>query len=641
MTLTVPHKSSGNSQFPDRTIARPMANLGNTCYMNAVLQALAACPELNQALDCMPHRPTCPIHAENMEKSRASSPYSNDSSASDMAAAQEDYPHRKVATRKSTRAGRRTPSFDQAARQSDYTFCVLCELEEHLHRVHDNYTSEGSSGAGGGTSAIQYSNPREGQQPVAPTTFVHGFMDHVAPWFQLGQQEDSHEFLRLLIDAMQKACAQARPKTTLLNAPADDDSPTASRTRSARRSAVSQQDTEYPFSLFRGTVESTVTCEFCNVSSSTLDPIEDVGLEVVMQPPPAGTDSNKSNAASTGAPTRSASESSGVRSSSRNTSPIPTHHGSLADVTASLERFTHPESLDAGYKCENCGKVGKATKQSRLADIPPILTLHLKRFRYGDAPPLRRSGREVGQLLSTSGSGNNDVYTGGSGSAKIEGHIAFGEVLELQKYVTPDLQAKQANIMCRLFAVVVHAGKNSHSGHYIAYVSGQGSKGKQWYRMDDGRVTQVPVSQVMQAEAYMLFYRVMKHPITAALSHEYQVKREQARQEQQLRLKIGSADDSADDKSDKSTEDHKLPRKRTADCAFRNGEEWARARRTRSSAPHFIELVRELEQEIQREESLQTVAEQVVAQEPAKKAASLRGTLAARVSSCLSRFLSH
>lgn len=542
--------------------------------MNAVLQALGACPELCMALDCMPHRSACSVYHDNVAKSRASSPSasSNESSASGTGSAEENNNNneapRKTATRKSLRSsGRRTPPGD--GKKSDWTFCALCELEEHLHKVHDE-------------------NMRD--LPVAPSSFVNGFMEHVAPWFELGQQEDSHEFLRLLIDAMQKSCEKARPAIKEILREDEDDSPTASRTRSARNSKAKQveeasKDTEYPFSLFRGTVESTVTCGACQATSSTLDPIEDIGLEVLVQQGAAAT-----------AASRPALES--VRSSSRNASPTPAAYP-LADVTTAFQRFTRPEALDAGYKCEKCGKVGRANKQSRLASIPPILTLHLKRFRYGDAPAApvsRRSGREVGQLLSSQ-SPSDVLYAGGSGSAKIEGHIKFDQLFDLGPYMTEDLQEQHKNMFCRLFAVVVHAGKNSHSGHYVAYVRNLGKK-EEWWKMDDGRVTAVSLQQVMKAEAYMLFYRVLQHPVATRLELDYKAKVEEEQSKMTLTHKENDKTDSTLSSSDKTDNPATIgtPRKRRANCAFANGEEWVRSK-TRQP-PHIIEIVRKTQEKI-------------------------------------------
>lgn len=431
---------------PDnRDVCRPLLNLGNTCYMNAVLQALAHAPELCMAMDVEPHYINCPIYHENAQK-RRSSPSSSPDGVVDLKPSS--------GTRKSRRSsGKKSPTH---AEDDDSKFCALCEVEQHLNRVHDPASNR--------------------DKPVAPTSFVNGFIRQVAPWFKLGQQEDSHEFLRLLIDAMQRSCKQARK-----SGENPQDTPPEKTGEDEEDDSHPSKDAEYPFQLFRGMVESNVICESCKSTSSTMDPIEDIGLDV--------------------SPTSGSSTSS----------PSPY----LADVSAALQRFARAEALDAGYKCEKCGKVGRATKQSRLASIPPILTLHLKRFRYGEtqtpvAATQRRSGRsEVSQLL------NNDYFGGKSGSAKIEGHSKFEQILDLKPYLTEEMQAKHPKMLCRLFAVIVHAGKNSHSGHYISYVRNIAKN--EWWKMDDARVTVASVSEVTNAEAYMLFYRVVDHPFAARL----------------------------------------------------------------------------------------------------------------------------
>lgn len=425
-----------------RGVARPVANLGNTCYMNAVLQALAHAPELCMALDVEPHYVNCPIYLENARKRR----FSPSSSSSPDGGG--DVVIKPTGTRKSRRSvGKKSPSSND---DGGLPFCALCELEQHFARVH--------------------SGPKCRDRPVAPTRFVNGFINKVAPYFKLGQQEDSHEFLRLLIDAMQRSCKEAR---TAPGNPQDTPPP-----------EIEPVDSEYPFRLFRGTVESNVTCAACNAKSSTIDPIEDIGLDV---------------------------------------SQFSSPSGGLTDVGSSLKRFSRAEPLDSGYRCESCGAVGRATKQSRLASIPPILTLHLKRFRYGAevqkgtfAPAGqggRRSNRsELSQLL---GPGTSDFYGGKSGSAKVEGHSKFEQILDLRPYLTEELQAKHSKMFCRLFAVIVHAGKNSHSGHYIAYVRNVGKN--EWWKMDDSRVAAASVQEVMNAEAYMLLYRVVEHPVAVNL----------------------------------------------------------------------------------------------------------------------------
>ena len=494
-----------------RSVARPVSNLGNTCYMNAVLQALAHAPELCLAMDCQPHHLTCPLAAE--ARHRSSSPGLEDPHGGEGDTRRPSHPP----SRKSSRRNGKTGEADSASASSngDPPFCALCEVEHYLRQVHDASAQD---------------------KPFAPRTFVDGFIDQVAPWFQLGVQEDSHEFLRLLIDAMQQSCQRARPEDNPQEDPGARESPASF-------------DQEYPFSLFRGTVQSDVVCEFCQATSSTLDPIEDVGLEVTVPHTSAAPHTYHRSNSST---------------SSRTTSPVP--QAALTDVQTAFSRFSQTEALDSGYKCEQCGKVGRATKQSRLARIPPILTLHLKRFRYGDrvgAPAVsagsRRSRSEVSQLL-----GHNEYSMGKSGSSKIEGHIKFGMCFDLKPYLTEELKAQHDSMFCRLFAVIVHAGKNSHSGHYIAFC--RNISKNEWWKMDDSRVSAVTEEEVMQAEAYMLFYRVVKHPIAVQLEELYKRK-----VEAEVRLVASGRTETS-----VTTDLDRPPSRKRPLESYPNAEEWAR-----------------------------------------------------------------
>lgn len=525
---------------PNREVARPVQNLGNTCYMNAVLQALAHAPELCLAMDVYGHRTRCPIYKENCEKTSARSASSTSSSTVSSRSSSPDttkndgvksvYTYQATTgptgTRKSSRrAASRTNSPTENAPNgctkdlNATKFCALCEVEQHMDRVHRNLIVSKNG------SEFSTANSK----PVVPTDFVHGFIEHVAPErFRVGQQEDSHEFLRLLIEAMQKSCKIAKKngneaqetnvrRTRIMIEPsAKGNTQDISTDPSSYLAKETIDNGDYPFQLFSGKIESKVTCGHCNTTSSTLDPIEDLGLEVA---PVAGA-----------IPPR-------VVGGRRNTfSPILNQP--LVNVSHSLQKFACAEDLDASYKCESCGMVGRATKQMRLASVPPIITLHLKRFRYGSSnsslsknvststsvsngPPMRRSQRqsEVGQLLASSGnsaSARTDWFGGTSGSAKIEGHIGFADVLDLKPYLTEKLQEDHPkNLLSRLFAVIVHVGKNSHSGHYLAYV--RNISKNEWWKMDDSRVTSVPASEVLNANAYMLFYRVVKHPYCTKL----------------------------------------------------------------------------------------------------------------------------
>lgn len=522
-----------------RDVATGVVNLGNTCYMNAVLQALSHAPELCLAIDCEPHQTNCPIAIANKKrKAKQTKKQENGDTITDSKSGNGDDPVAKeaeVSTKdsnkeKSSSKSKKSKKPKKGSKSktpqtslqdigktldSNEEFCVLCEIEKHIIRVHQTAENSASSPSNSPMDPTSNIPGSTNLGAVAPSAFVHGFITHVAPWFRLGVQEDSHEFLRLLIDAMQKSCLGARGDNIKLNEDSGNSKKQYTQENCTEEqseggmSTVSKKiqredNSEYAFKLFRGTVESIVKCSACDSVSTKYDPIEDIGLDVTPQ--------RNSNGGSS--------------------SPIPS---SLADVSTALGRFIVNEKLDAGYKCEKCGKLGRGTKQSRLASIPPILTLHLKRFRYGST--MDSLGSTAGSAFSgsTSRRRNNSqsesgsdagLFTGTSGSAKIEGHVKFQQIFDIQPYLTDELKKNTRNMFCRLFAVIVHAGKNSHSGHYIAYVRNVAKN--EWWKMDDARVIRVGKEEVISAEAYMLFYRVVDHPIAKKLQEAEKQKKAKA-----------------------------------------------------------------------------------------------------------------
>jgi len=597
-------------------VASGVVNLGSTCYMNAVLQALAHSPELCSAIECESHYKSCPIAFSNLQKRRKKKIKLENPTPQDQgedsngnlngtAVNGENYDqiHNKNGTKRrktshtangvSSAAGRKSMGNKNDADDDEEEFCLLCEIEKHLIRVHNSgYFEEESFSS---NTFLSNNNDNKYRGPVAPSAFVHGFIGHVAPWFKLGVQEDSHEFLRLLIDAMQNSCIKIRGKekndeikkendnddsndhngygnSDIVN---NDENGNADQNIDKEATKSSQEGNEYAFRLFRGTVESIVKCSNCGSVSSTIDPIEDIGLEVTNSSPSSSTTMSSVTTRYHGSYSRGGGKIS-----------PPPPPSSLIDVTAALEKFITTEKLDSGYKCEKCGKVGQATKQSRLASIPPILTLHLKRFRYGNdggknftqpAMPSRRRNNELAQLL-----GSNDV--GSSGSAKIEGHVKFNMIFDIRPYMTKEKQEEVGKgMLCRLYAVVVHAGKNSHSGHYICYV--RNVTKNEWWKMDDAKVSRVTQDEVIAAEAYMLFYRVMDHPVSVELrNRERAMKEEIAKREAEKEAlkKIKEEEESNSNVSQRNSssengEQTSSNKRKREVPEFTSGDDWARS----------------------------------------------------------------
>jgi len=559
-----------------REVASGVVNIGSTCYMNAVLQAMAHSPELCSAIECESHYKDCrPIALKKMRQLNTQNEHTGTDNPGEICeekstTRQEQEQQHGSKRRKMSNDARNGNGKDN---DNPEEFCLLCEFEKHIMRVHKSesfledsmaMTTTGNFSLSSNNNNSNNSNSSSNNEAVAPSTFVHGFINHVAPWFRLGVQEDSHEFLRLLIDAMQKSCIRRRKlnmdQTTISSGSTNSNNDLKTKGDESNKSttASTQEDgDEYSFRLFRGKVESIVTCSNCKSNSSTTDPIEDIGLEVMASSPRGG----------------------------GKTSPTPS---SLSDVTQSLEKFIATEKLDSGYTCESCGRVGYATKQSRLASIPPILTLHLKRFRYGNdggkhsAPPLTTSRRRNNELASLLGNGD-----GSSGSAKIEGHVKFLEIFDIRPYLTKEGQNKVGrSMLCRLFAVIVHAGKNSHSGHYICYVRNVAKN--EWWKMDDAKVTRVSTGEVFAAQAYMLFYRVVDHPVSVDLRNKEKLMKEDlarqqavskaaaaaAKVQQQESKEMGTQE--SDDTITTIGDTSSCNKRKRKEPDYKSGDDWAR-----------------------------------------------------------------
>lgn len=124
----------------------------------------------------------------------------------------------------------------------------------------------------------------------------------------------------------------------------------------------------------------------------------------------------------------------------------------------------------------------------------------------------------------------------------------------------------------------------------------------EWWKMDDARVSLVSAQEVLSAEAYMLFYRVVDHPYSKKLAHQVKLlngyRAEAVAKEKEDKKKTATATTIKQDNSTGDTQSKddsfpssntvrsisgpaasvkKNPRKRKAP-EFTCGEEWARTK---------------------------------------------------------------
>ncbi|KAM6191013.1 ubiquitin carboxyl-terminal hydrolase 42-like [Sarcoramphus papa] len=112
-------------------------------------------------------------------------------------------------------------------------FCMMCIMEAHVNKVlHSS------------TSAIQ---------PWAVISVLTRIGEH----FQLGMQQDAHEFLRYTVDAMQRACLSGSSNLD-----------------------ISSQSTTIVNQIFAGVLRSRVTCLSCKGVSDSYEAFLDVPLDI-------------------------------------------------------------------------------------------------------------------------------------------------------------------------------------------------------------------------------------------------------------------------------------------------------------------------------------------------------------------------
>lgn len=150
----------------------------------------------------------------------------------------------------------------------------------------------------------------------APKEFIRNLKTFAKPLRQ-GRQEDAHEYLRFLLEALQQGCLSRASKTLKPDDP-------------VRRSTFVQK-------IFGGNLRSRVTCHNCGYNSDTFDPFMDLSLDV----------------------------RKGINS--------------LTDAFRAFVAKDHLTGNEK-YKCDKCKRKVDATKQFTIDSAPPALTVHLKRF---------------------------------------------------------------------------------------------------------------------------------------------------------------------------------------------------------------------------------------------------------------------
>mmetsp|Transcript_893 Transcript_893/g.2534 ORF Transcript_893/g.2534 Transcript_893/m.2534 type:complete len:668 (-) Transcript_893:110-2113(-) len=143
------------------------------------------------------------------------------------------------------------------------------------------------------------------------------------------------------------------------------------------------------------------------------------------------------------------------------------------DLTDCLRPYCATELLTGKdkYLCEHCKAKVDGEKTIHLFELPEVLTVHLKRFRFD----------------------------GGWFGSKNSRTVTFPMELCMKPYL--DAESKEQNTEYQLAGIIQHIGSLG-GGHYIAYCR---HKSGDWLEFDDARVS--VMDNIDQVEPYVLFYQ--------------------------------------------------------------------------------------------------------------------------------------
>lgn len=277
---------------------------------------------------------------------------------------------------------------------------------------------------------------------VSPFAMLHSVW-RLIPAFRGYAQQDAQEFLCELLDKVQQELETAGARYQAI-------------IPSSQKKLITQV-LNVVNTIFQGQLLSQVTCLACDNKSNTVEPFWDLSLEFPERYHCCGKDT-------------------------------ASLHPCL--LTEMLAKFTETEALEGKiYACDLCNTkrrkfsskpviLTEAQKQLMVCQLPQVLRLHLKRFRWSG-----RNHRE-----------------------KIGVHVSFDQMLNMEPYCCRD-STKTLIPECFIYdlsAVVMHHGKGFGSGHYTAFC--YNPEGGFWVHCNDSKLNICTVEEVCKVQAYILFY---------------------------------------------------------------------------------------------------------------------------------------
>uniref|UniRef100_A0A0K2T6F4 Ubiquitin carboxyl-terminal hydrolase n=1 Tax=Lepeophtheirus salmonis TaxID=72036 RepID=A0A0K2T6F4_LEPSM len=436
-----------------------LANLGNTCYMNAALQCLSNTPSLTEYfISCFYPKAHSPLSGK-----------SNSLSKSYCSLMLEMWTKKRSSyvvpsgVVRSIKAAH--PIFQGYLQQDSQEFlrCFMDTLHEELmesfiaEEEDEENNNSNSNNAHEDSSEEMESEEGEEAESVSEVGDYETADSGLSEDGNLPEEEEGKSSIR---GGGTSPVVGASGKQMLM--PFSN-----SLAHNGRRNAESKKRKKVYKSIisdiFDGKLISNVQCLTCNRISTTEETFQDLSLPIP----------NQESVTSNATITNNASQGwlSWIWSYF-----VGFVYGPKVSLGDCLSYFFSADELkgDNMYSCEKCKKLRNGLKYSKVTILPDTLCIHLKRFRHEFA------------------------Y-----SSKISSKVTFPLVdLDMSPWCHKDFGSKET--FYELTGVIVHSGTAS-GGHYVAYCLN--NVDQEWYEYDDSIVTRVDPSCVLGLEAYVLFYR--------------------------------------------------------------------------------------------------------------------------------------
>ncbi|KAI6048066.1 hypothetical protein EDC04DRAFT_50566 [Pisolithus marmoratus] len=275
---------------------------------------------------------------------------------------------------------------------------------------------------------------------VAPRAFIEKLRE-INEAFRNTMHQDAHEFLNYLLNRIVEEVQEERKNRS---ASAEDLSRSVNSSSDASQSmaggssssASHSSGSTFVHQIFEGTLTSETRCLTCENVSSRDESFLDLSIDIEQN----------------------------------------------SSVTACLRQFSASEMLCQRNKffCDACCDLQEAEKRMKIKQLPNVLALHLKRFKYQE---------DVQKYI------------------KLTYRVAFP--IELRLFNTID-DVPNCDRLYKLFAIVVHIGSGLNHGHYVSIIKTMDT----WLVFDDDAVDTIKESDIPKyfgesnsGSAYVLYYQ--------------------------------------------------------------------------------------------------------------------------------------